>query len=367
VTKRAEPDGADDADDARGNTLNAEVPPGLPSQLQSELQSASQSGLQPFSQLTPDCLLDAIEAVGLPVDGRLTALNSYENRVYQVGLDDGSSRVVKVYRPGRWSDAAILEEHAFADELAEAELPVVAPLKIDGRSLHRHAGFRFAVFPRQGGRAPEFDNEDTLRRMGHLLGRLHSVGLRSRFAERGVIDGESFGRRPVATLRRLDVVPPDLAAAYFSTAEEALAQVAACYERAGAIRLLRVHGDCHVGNVLWTDDGPHLVDLDDARMGPAVQDIWMLFSGAAEHQRRQRDVFLEAYAAFAQFDEREWHLVEALRTLRLIHHAAWIAERWDDPAFPAAFSWYATPRYWQDRVLELKEQLAAMSEAPALL
>jgi Ser/Thr protein kinase RdoA (MazF antagonist) len=376
------PDFDEEPDDDIGNRMPGAPPerpamadPRAPAQLEAQVQSThvqpplqpdQQSHLQPFSQLTPDCLLDALEAVGLPVDGRLMALNSYENRVYQVGLDDGSSRVAKVYRPGRWSDAAILEEHAFALELAEAELQVVAPLRIEGATLHHHAGFRFAVFPRQGGWAPEFDNLDTLRRMGHLLGRLHAVGRRGAFAERGSIDIDSFGRRPIATLQRLKMVSPELAEAYFSTAEAALAEVAACYERAGPVRRLRLHGDCHVGNVLWTD-GPHLVDLDDARTGPSVQDIWMLFSGTPEHQRRQRDAFLEAYAAFVEFDAAEWHLVEALRTLRLIHHAAWIAERWDDPAFPAAFSWFATPRYWQDRILELKEQLAAMSDAPALL
>ena len=318
--------------------------------------------LQPFSNLTPDLLLCALESVGLPVDGRLMALNSYENRVYQVGLDEGGFCVLKVYRPARWSDAAILEEHAFVDELLLAELPVVAPLSINLQTLHHFAGFRFAVFPRQGGRAPEFDDLATLRRMGHLLGRLHLVGQRGQFNVRGRLDLDSFGWQPFASLRRLQVVPLELEAAYFSIAEATLKQVAHCYAQVGDVRLLRLQGDCHAGNVLWTDAGPHLLDFDDARMGPAVQDVWMLFSGDSERQCQQRNAFMEGYAAFSDFNPREWLLVEALRSLRLIHYSAWIAERWHDPAFPAAFDWFATPRYWQDRILELKEQLAAMCE-----
>lgn len=322
---------------------------------------------QPFSALTPDALLNALEAIGVDVDGRLMALNSYENRVYQVGLASGGFCVAKIYRPGRWSAAAIAEEHGFLDELVEAEIPVVPPQRIGGRTLNVQDGFRIAVFPRQGGRAPEFDDLATLRRMGHLLGRLHLVGARAAYAERPTLDLDSFGQRPLQLLRDGRWLPPELEAAYFSTAELALARVADCFRRAGKVATLRLHGDCHAGNVLWSDDGPCLVDFDDSRMGPAVQDVWMLFSGDTTRQSEQCRAFLDGYQTFRPFPRAEWHLVEALRTLRLIHYSAWLAERWTDPAFPAAFPWFETPRYWQDRVLELKEQIALMDEEPPYL
>jgi Ser/Thr protein kinase RdoA (MazF antagonist) len=324
----------------------------------------------PYEGLTPEVLFDALDAVGLRADGRLMALGSYENRVYQVGIDDGSTPrwvVVKVYRPGRWSDAQILEEHEFVAELEEVEVPVVAATTIAGATLHHHAGYRFAVYPRQGGRAPEFDDLDTLRRMGRLMARVHAVGARRPFATRPTLDIASFGRRSLDVLESEGCVPDDLRAAYFSVARQALQGVEHAWARAGDVKQIRLHGDCHAGNVLWTDDGPHFVDFDDARQGPAVQDLWMLFSGDADRQRRQAGVFLEAYAQFRDFDPAEWHLAEALRTLRLIHHAAWIAERWRDPAFPAAFSWFGTPRYWQDRILELREQVALLDEVPVWL
>ena len=319
---------------------------------------------QPFSALTPDALLNALEAIGVEVDGRLMALNSYENRVYQVGLLSGGFCVAKIYRPGRWSVAAIAEEHAFLNELIEAEIPVVRPVCIGGQTLNVHDGFRIAIYPRQGGRAPEFDNLATLRRMGRLLGRLHLVGAQEKYLERPALDLDSFGYRPLKFLRDGGWLPPDLESAYFSTAQLALDQVAYCFARAGKTPILRLHGDCHAGNVLWTDDGPFLVDFDDSRMGPAVQDVWMLFSGDSERQGEQCRAFLDGYQTFRPFPRAEWYLVEALRTLRLIHYSAWLAERWTDPAFPLAFPWFETPRYWQDRVLELKEQVALMGEEP---
>jgi Ser/Thr protein kinase RdoA (MazF antagonist) len=324
----------------------------------------------PYAGLTPEVLFDALESVGLRPDGRLAALNSYENRVYQVGLDDGESRrfvVVKVYRPARWSDEAIGEEHEFVAELAEVEVPVVAPLAINGATLHHHAGFRFAVYPRQGGRAPEFDDLETLRRMGRLMARVHAVGARRPFVARPSLDIEGFGRRALALLEREACVPEELRTAYFSVARQALSGVEHAWSRAGEVRTLRLHGDCHAGNVLWTDDGPHFVDFDDARQGPAMQDFWMLFSGDANRQRLQAEAFLGAYGEFRDFDPAEWHLAEALRTLRLIHHSAWIAERWADPAFPAAVTRFGTPRYWQDRILELREQIALLDETPIWL
>ena len=318
----------------------------------------------PYAGLTPETVLDALEGAGLRGDGRLLALNSYENRVYQVWLEEGSSVVAKFYRPGRWSDAQILEEHAFVHELAEHEIPAVAPLVLEGRTLAEHAGFRFAAFPRRGGRTPELDRRDTLEWIGRFIGRIHAVGATHPFAERPVLDAESFGREPRDWLLGHDFVPPDLLQAWKSAADLALQGVARCYGRAGAVRALRLHGDCHAGNVLWTDQGPHFVDFDDARTGPAVQDLWMLLSGERAEMTRQLGDVLAGYEQFREFDPRELHLVEALRTLRLIHYAAWIARRWDDPAFPAAFPWFNTQRYWQDRILELREQIALMEEEP---
>jgi Ser/Thr protein kinase RdoA (MazF antagonist) len=318
----------------------------------------------PYAGLTPETVLDALDAVGLRGDGRLLALNSYENRVYQVWLEDGSSVVAKFYRPGRWSDAQILEEHAFVHELAEHEIPAVAPLVLEGRTLAEHAGFRLAVFPRRGGRTPELDRRDTLQWIGRFVGRIHAVGATRPFAERPALDAQSFGREPRDWLLGHGFVPPDLLQAWTSAADLALQGVARCYERAGAVRALRLHGDCHAGNVLWTDQGPHFVDFDDARTGPAVQDLWMLLSGGRADMTRQLGDVLAGYEQFREFDPRELHLVEALRTLRLVHYSAWIARRWDDPAFPAAFPWFNTQRYWQDRILELREQIALMDEEP---
>jgi len=319
----------------------------------------------PYAGLTPETVLDALDAVGLRGDGRLLALNSYENRVYQVWLEDGGSVVAKFYRPGRWSDGQILEEHAFVQELAEREVPAVAPLAPGGRTLAEHAGFRFSVFPRRGGRTPELDRPDTLKWIGRFIGRIHAVGATRPFALRPALDAESFGREPRDWLLEHRFVPPDLLDAWRSVADLALASVAHCYERAGVVRTLRLHGDCHAGNILWTDDGPHFVDFDDARSGPAVQDLWMLLSGDRAEMTQQLDDVLAGYEQFREFEPRELHLVEALRTLRLIHYSAWIARRWDDPAFPAAFPWFNTQRYWQDRILELREQIALMDE-PAL-
>jgi Ser/Thr protein kinase RdoA (MazF antagonist) len=318
----------------------------------------------PFSLLDPDCILDALQSAGWFGDGRLLALNSYENRVYQVWLDDGSSVVAKFYRPARWTDAQILEEHRFTAELAEQEIPVVAPLAAAGNTLHAHAGYRFAVYPRRGGRPPELDDAQTLRRLGRFVGRIHAVGARAAFAERPAIDIDSLGREPRDWLLAHGAVPEELLPAWRASVDQCLDAVAAAFERVGAARRLRLHGDCHPGNVLWTDDGPHFVDFDDARSGPAVQDLWMLLSGSASEMAAQLSLLLEGYRQFADFERRELQLVEPLRTLRLIHYSAWIARRWSDPAFPAAFPWFGTARYWQDRILELREQLAAMSEPP---
>jgi len=322
----------------------------------------------PYADLTPDTVLDALASAGFAGDGRLLALNSYENRVYQAWLEDTGNApaavVAKFYRPGRWSDAQILEEHAFAGELAEREIPVVAPLSTGGKTLHELRGFRFAVYPRRGGRTPELEDPDTLEWMGRFIARIHAVGTLRPFAVRPALDIESFGREPRDWLLASGFVPADLLEAWKSAAELALAGVARCYEHAGKVRTLRLHGDCHASNVLWTDEGPHFVDFDDCRSGPAIQDLWMLLSGDRASMTRQLADVLAGYEDFHDFDPRELHLLEALRTLRLIHYSAWIARRWDDPAFPAAFPWFNTQRYWQDRILELKEQISLMQEEP---
>ena len=313
--------------------------------------------LHPYSRLTPDMVLDGVAAAGLRPDGRLLSLNSYENRVYQVGLEDNTMVVAKFYRPERWSDAQIDEEHAFAHELAEREIPIVAPV----HSL-RFSDFRVAIYPRRGGRTPELGDEKTLEWIGRFIGRIHAVGAIQPFKHREALTPQTFGHDPRAFLLSTNFIPADLLAAWKAVTEQALAGVERSF--AGGHTAIRLHGDCHVGNVLWTEDGPHFVDLDDARMGPAMQDLWMLLSGDRAAMSRQLRAALNGYEEFAEFDRRELRLLEALRTLRLVHYSAWIARRWDDPAFPAAFPWFNTQRYWQDRILELREQIALMEEEP---
>ncbi len=323
------------------------------------------SALPSYQALTPDAVLDAVESAGHRCDGRLLALNSYENRVYQVGREEGPPLVAKFYRPGRWSDEAILEEHAFTLELAEREIPVVPPLRdAAGQTLHRFRGFRFALAPRCPGRAPELDDPDTLRWMGRFIGRIHAVGALEPFAHRPALTVESYGDESLACLLDNGFIPPDLEPAYRSVAEDVLARVRAAYARAGAVALIRLHGDCHPGNVLWSESGPHFVDFDDCRLGPAIQDMWMLLSGGRGAMTGQLLDFLEGYEEFHDFDPAELHLLEALRTLRLLHYSAWLARRWADPAFPACFPWFNTQRYWQDQVLALREQAALLDEAP---
>ena len=322
----------------------------------------------PYAALNPDRVLDALASIGVRGDGRLQALGSYENRVYLVGVEDAESVVAKFYRPHRWSDAAIGEEQAFVTELAAREIPVVAPLAFDGRKLHASGEFRFAVYPRCGGRAPELDRKETLEWMGRFLGRIHSVGALQSFVHRPALDVRTFGIEPRDWLLAHDFIPRDLRDAWRAIAAQALEGIARCYERASGVSMLRVHGDCHAGNVLWIEHGatrgPHFVDFDDARLGPAVQDLWMLLSGDRAEMSSQLGFVLAGYEDFFAFDRRELHLVEALRTLRLLHYSAWLAQRWDDPAFPVAFPWFNTQRYWQDRVLELREQVALMDEPP---
>ncbi|PPE70484.1 serine/threonine protein kinase [Caldimonas thermodepolymerans] len=320
----------------------------------------------PYARLTPDLVLDALDRAGLPGDGRLLQLNSYENRVFQAFLDSGEAVVIKFYRPDRWSDAQILEEHAFALELAAEEIPVVAPLALPalpaGSTLAEHAGFRFAVYPRRGGRAPELEDPETLEWLGRFLGRLHAVGRRKPFVHRPPLDLQTFGIASRDWLAAHDCVPPDVRPAWDDALARALDLVAQRFDAVPDLVTLRLHGDCHLGNILWTPAGPHFVDLDDARMGPAIQDLWMLLSGDHAAMQRQLADVLAGYEQFASLDRRELQLIEPLRTLRIVHHCAWIARRWSDPAFPPAFPWFGSSSYWSEQVVRLREQVEAMQD-----
>jgi Ser/Thr protein kinase RdoA (MazF antagonist) len=318
----------------------------------------------PYAGLTPDVMLNAIDSTGMRTDGRLLALNSYENRVYQIGIEEDKPVIAKFYRPARWSDDQILEEHAFTLDLAAREIPAVPPLAMQGRTLHAHGGYRFAVYPRRGGRSPELDDPATLEWLGRFIGRIHAVGAIEKFGARPTLDIETFGEEPRDYLLGQDLVPADLREAYGSVLDQALDGVIETFRQCGRVPVIRLHGDCHPGNLLWTDEGPHFVDFDDARNGPAIQDLWMLLSGDRAAMTRQLSDVVAGYEEFHDFDHRQLPLIEALRTLRLIHYSAWLARRWSDPAFPAAFPWFHTTKYWQDQILQLREQVAAMQEPP---
>lgn len=338
----------------------------------------SMASTHPFDRLTPDTVLDALDAAGLRGDGRLITLNSFENRVYQVPLEspfEGHDVVVaKFYRPQRWSAAQIAEEHSFAAELAAAEVPVVAPLTPRGRALHEHAGFFWAASPRRGGRRPELDDVDVLEWIGRFLARLHTVGAARPFEHRPRLDAQRMAREPLQWLVEHEVVPLEVQREWREVADQAVAAV----EQHAALRAettgegqacIRLHGDCHPGNILWTPEGapgagPHFVDLDDACSGPAVQDLWMLLSGDRRQQTQQLGALLDGYEQFRDFDRRELALIEPLRTLRLIHYNAWIARRWDDPSFPPNFPWFAHPDHWRGQIRLLREQIEAMAQPP---
>ena len=318
-----------------------------------------------YQSLGPEKILDAVEGLGYLCDGRLMAMNSYENRVYQVGIIDREPVIAKFYRPHRWPDTAILDEHAFTHELADAELPVVPPIRNEqGATLFKHDLFRFSLFPRRGGRPLELDNPDHLAQMGRFVGRMHLIGRTRVFAYRPSLDVASFGVASYEFLLDQGFIPPELEVAYRSLAEDLLLRIGHCYDRAGAVAYIRVHGDCHCGNILWTGDGPHVVDLDDARNAPAAQDIWMLLSGDRNEQSEALHEVMSGYTEFCSFNPRELHLLEALRTLRLMYYYAWIARRWNDPAFPRVFTWFNTQKCWEEHILALREQAAAMEEGP---
>ncbi len=324
----------------------------------------AESADQAYANLSPDEVLNSVEKFGLRCDGRLLALNSYENRVYRCGLEDGSNIVAKFYRPQRWSDAAILEEHAFTQTLAEQEIPVVAPRVIDGESLLKTEHFRLSVFDNRGGRALDLEDFDQLEQMGRFMGRIHQVGRRMPFQQRPTLNIQTFGYDAKNYVLQHGFIPAELTEAYDSLTEQLLQGAEQCYQRAGDVALIACHGDAHPSNVLWTDHGPHIVDFDDARLAPAVQDLWMYLSGDRPDQTAGLDAVLSGYTEFSDFDARELHLIEALRTLRLIHYYGWLAKRWADPAFKRAFPWFNTQRCWEDHILSLREQAALIHEAP---
>ena len=336
------------------------------------MPSDTPASAHPYASLTPDTVLDALATLGLYGDGRLLTLNSYENRVYQVGLEDRRNVVVKFYRPGRWSDAQIQEEHDFALELAAAEVPMVAPLALEGRTLHHHADFAFSVSPSRGGRAPELDDFEVLEWIGRFLARIHTVGGKRPFVHRPALDLASFGTEPRDWLLAHEMVPLDVRAGWTAMCERALALIAAtplADPAAAGLRTLRLHGDCHPGNILWTPTdreggGPHFVDLDDARTGFAVQDLWMLLSGDRAQRTGQLSGLLDGYEQFRDFDRRELALIEPLRTLRLLHYSAWLGRRWEDPIFPITFPWFGSSDYWKGQTQMLEDQCEAMAEEP---
>lgn len=326
----------------------------------------TQSAPAPFDRLTPIVVTDAAESIGLDPSGRLFALNSYENRVYQVGDESGALWVLKFYRPARWSNAQIEEEHSFTFELADAELPVAAPLRRDGASLFVHEGLRFAAFPYLAGRAPELDDHATLTLLGRTLARIHAIGNRARFVHRPTLDLERLGVQARVAVLRSGFVPDALTEQYSRVSDQVIERVRQCFEGFGNLPRVRIHGDCHGGNILWRATGPLFVDLDDCVAGPRVQDLWMFLSGDAASQQASWAALMEGYELFGEFDFAELTLVEALRSLRILHYASWIATRWRDPAFPRAFPWFADARFWERHISDLFEQMAAMDDPPIL-
>lgn len=314
-----------------------------------------------FSGLSPDLILDAIESTSIRVESGLLALNSYENRVYQFIGDENKRYVVKFYRPQRWSKEQLLEEHSFALELQSHDIPLVAPSTFDGQTLLEYQGFNFAIYPSVGGREFEVDNLDQLEWMGRFIGRIHRVSASGVFSHRPALNIESHLLEPQQTLKQSELIPAHLHLPFFTILDQVVDLTKNAFS---ATKVIRLHGDCHPGNILWRD-GPSFVDLDDCRMGPAMQDLWMMLSGDRAQCLLQLDVMLEAYQEFCDFDKTELKLIEPLRAMRMVHYMAWLCRRWQDPAFPQAFPWFAEDKYWENQILALKEQFSALQE-PAL-
>ncbi len=314
-----------------------------------------------FAQLQPDTIIDAVEKLDLACDARIFALNSYENRVYQIGIEDKQPVIGKFYRPNRWTDEQILEEHVFTEKLSQLEIPVIAPLAFAGKTLIYHNQYRFALYPRHGGRTPELDNKDHLQWIGRFIARIHSVGATKNFQHRPVINVNSFAVEASQFLIQNQFIPDYLNEAYQSLIDDLIKLLEQRFDQVN-YQSIRLHGDCHPGNILWTDNGPHFVDFDDSRMGPAIQDLWMLLSGDNNEQTIQLNHILDGYFEFHEFNPIESRLIEALRTLRIIHYASWLAKRWNDPTFPLNFPWFNTPNYWEQHILELREQFSLLQE-----
>lgn len=321
----------------------------------------STAATHPYEVLTPDVVIDAVESTGRLSDARILALNSYENRVYQVGIEEDQPVIAKFYRPNRWTDEQILEEHAYTRYLYDLDIPVVPPLELNSKTLFSFNDFRFALYPRQGGRAPELDNLEHLYQLGQFIGRIHAAGDGFKFRHRRVLTLQDFGHQSVSYLLDNGFLPEDLLPAYQAITQNIL-EVLERHDPERGYRQISLHGDCHPGNVLWRDDRPHFVDFDDAVSGPAIQDLWMLLSGDMQNRQRQLAEIVEGYEVFREFDASELVLIEPLRALRVLHYNAWLARRWDDPAFPVSFPWFNTQRYWSEHILELKELLAGLNE-----
>ncbi len=323
-----------------------------------------------FSNLTPALILDAIESLGVQVTSGLLALNSYENRVYQFSTENNTRMVAKFYRPSRWTNEQIQEEHDFAFELNDLELPIISPLKFSVAdrpyaSLHQFEGYRFALFPSVGGREFEVDNLEQLELMGRLIGRIHASSAKKPFKHRLNINTEEYLDDSALILKESSLLPKHLHLAFFAI----LTPVIECTKRLfnqhiKNVRHIRLHGDCHPGNILWRD-GPSVVDLDDCRSGPAIQDLWMMLSGDVMQQQIQLETLIEAYEEFNAFDMTEFNLIEPLRAMRMVHYMAWLCRRFEDPAFPRAFPWFTEDKYWENQILSLKEQLADLQQ-PAI-
>ena len=340
----------DRAKDAPGKTMPGD---------QSQTLSSSH-----YAQLGPEQVLHAVEAFGFRTNGHLLALNSFENRVYKLGLEEEPPIVAKFYRPNRWTDEQIIEEHTFAAELAASEIPVIAPLAIDGATLLKHEGYRFTLFPCVGGRAPDLENREQLEQLARFIARMHLIGQDYKFSHRPQLNIETFGRDARDFVLASGLLPDELTPVYESLTNDLLVHLESCYQRAGQPASIRCHGDSHAGNLLIGVGGPQIVDLDDARMAPRIQDLWMLLPGDADDMQAITPIVLDAYSEFSSLDARELHLIEALRTLRIMHYYAWLARRWDDPAFPIAFPWFNSQRCWEEHVLTLREQTAKLFEPP---
>ena len=351
---------ASDADDNRGNRIEPEVDEPEQRAVDPDISE------HPYQRLIPDTVIAAVESTGRPADARILALNSYENRVYQVGLDQGEPVIAKFYRPDRWSVDQIIEEHQFTQQLYDLEIPVVPPLVItsqaDTSTLSRFDDFYFSLYPRQGGRAPELDNLEHLHQLGRFIGRIHVVGASFSFKHRIALKLQAYGYDSAAFLLEGGFIPADLRPAYESIVYQVLAAIEQNSPESAEFQTISLHGDCHPGNILWRDDRPHFVDFDDAISGPAIQDLWMLLSGDTANKQRQIGEIIEGYEVFRAFDLRELRLIEPLRALRVLNYNAWLAKRWHDPAFPMSFPWFNTPRYWSEHILELKELLTSLHE-----